>query len=267
MLVTDDVTTIQSQEARLIVKVAPVILIPPIGQTNRVGADATYTVRVSGSIPMTYIWRRGSVGIVTNILLSTNDSLTLTNLQLTNSTFYRLIVTNHATFVGTNVLFTNAVWSVPAITSQPTNRSAASGNATTFTVGAVGTNLAYQWFFMGANLPGATGSNLTLSDIQPGNAGGYVAVVTNLVGAATSQVATLTVWLRPVLTGPEVLGNGQFRFKLIAASNQTYFIETSTNLVDWPTLTSLLTTNGIMPFTDAISPGGTNRFYRARFAP
>ncbi|HEU0012015.1 MAG TPA: lamin tail domain-containing protein, partial [Verrucomicrobiae bacterium] len=267
VLVTDDVTTLQSQEARLIVKVAPIILIPPVGQTNRVGANATYTVRVSGSVPMTYFWRRMSFAVATNITFSTNDSFTLTNLQLAQSAFYRLVVTNYATLAGTNVIFTNAVWTVPAITSDPTNRIAVAGSDTTFTVAAAGTNLAYQWRFMETNLPGATSSNLTLANIQPAQAGSYAAVVTNLVGAATSQVATLTVWLRPVLTEPEVLPNGLFRFKLMGYSNQTYFIEASTNLVDWPTLTNLLTTNGIMPFTDALSPGATNRFYRARFAP
>jgi hypothetical protein len=264
VLVSDDVTTILSQEARLIVKVVPVILIPPIGQTNRVGANATYTVRVSGSVPMTYIWRRTTIGVATNVLFSTNDSLTLTNLQLTNSTWYRLVVTNYATFIGTNVLFTNGVWTVPTIAAHPTNRTAVSGSDTTFTVGATGTNLAYQWLFMGTNLPGATSSNLTLSNIQVDQQGNYVAVATNLVGGATSQVATLTVRLRPTLTEPELLPNGQFRFKLIGASNQTYFIESSTNLIDWPTLTSLLTTNGIMPFSDAPGPGATNRFYRVR---
>jgi len=186
---------------------------------------------------------------------------------LAQSAFYRLVVTNYATLFGTNVVFTNAVWTVPAITSDPTNRIAVAGSDTTFTVAAAGTNLAYQWRFMETNLPGATSSNLTLANIQPAQAGNYAAVVTNLVGAATSQVATLTVWLRPVLTEPEVLPNGLFRFKLMGYSNQTYFIEASTNLVDWPTLTNLLTTNGIMPFTDALSPGATNRYYRARFAP
>src|SRR6185295_3643044 len=69
--VTDAIGSINSQAARLIVKVAPIILIPPIGQTNAVGSTAVYTVRCSGSVPMTFIWRRGSVPIATNVLFTT----------------------------------------------------------------------------------------------------------------------------------------------------------------------------------------------------
>jgi hypothetical protein len=90
--------------------------------------------------------------------------------------------------------------------------------------------------------------------------------VTNFVGAVTSQAAALTV-IRLTLIEPEYLPDGTMRFKLLASSNQSYFIEFSTNLVDWPTLTNLLATNALMPFLDGTSPGVTNRFYRARLAP
>ena len=87
------------------------------------------------------------------------------------------------------------------------------------------------------------------------------------VGSATSQVATLTLLIQPVLSEPEYLPNGMMRFKLLGNSNQTYLIEASTNLVDWPALTNLLATNALTPFTDGTSAGLTNRFYRARIVP
>ena len=60
--------------------------------------------------------------------------------------------------------------------------------------------LAYQWRFNGTNLAGATGTNLTLANVQLTNAGNYAVVVTNNYGSVTSAVASLTVWVPPTIT-------------------------------------------------------------------
>ncbi|MEY2409363.1 MAG: hypothetical protein QOF48_2033 [Verrucomicrobiota bacterium] len=268
-LVMDAVATISSQTARLTVKVPPVILIPPIGQTNALGGTATYTVHCSGSVPMTFIWRRGSTPVATNVLFTTNDTFTLTNLQFSDSNTFRLIITNSGSISvnGTNVTFVNAVWPVTAITTQPTNRTVDVGGATSFSVGASSFNLSYQWRRNGVNLPDATNATLNLTNIQGSQTGGYSVLVTNVVGSVLSQTAILTLTGQPILTEPEYLSNGTMRFKLLGNSNQSYFIEVSTNLVDWPTLTNLLATNALTPFLDGTNPGITNRFYRARLAP
>ena len=266
-LVTDDFVTVPSATVRLIVKVAPIILIPPVGQTNAVGATAVFTARVSGSIPMTYTWRRGSSAFLTNILYTTNVTLTLTNLQFSDSNYYRLVVTNYASLGGVNYAFTNAVWPVTAITAQPANRTVNEGGSASFSVAASSLQLRYQWLFNGVPIADATNTTLTLNNLLAAQAGGYSALVTNLVGSATSQVASLTVLFRPVLSEPEYLPGGRMRFILFGNSNQTYVIEASTNAVDWPALTNLLATNALTPFTDLASPGVTNRLYRARLLP
>ncbi len=53
--------------------------------------------------------------------------------------------------------------------------------------------MSFQWFFNGNPLPGATNSTLTLSGVDPTQAGTYEALVSNPVGMAASQGATLTV--------------------------------------------------------------------------
>jgi hypothetical protein len=50
VLVTDDITTVMSAEARLIVRWGPSIEIPPQGQTNVVGSTMTFSVRARGSV-------------------------------------------------------------------------------------------------------------------------------------------------------------------------------------------------------------------------
>lgn len=266
-LVTDDLVTVPSASARLIVRVAPAFVIPPAGQTNAVGGTGFFTARLSGSVPMTLIWRRAAVAVLTNVSYSTNVSLTMPNLQFSDSNYYRLVVTNYGSPTSINALFTNAVWPVTAITAQPTNRTVVEGSSTIFNVAASSLQLRYQWFLNGGPVADATNASLTLSNILPAQAGGYSVIVTNIVGGATSQVATLTVLMRPVLSEPEYLPGGTMRFKLLGNSNQTYLIEASTNLVDWPALTNLLATNALTPFIDGTSPGMTNRFYRARLVP
>jgi hypothetical protein len=96
VLVTDDVATISSVAVRLIVRVLPAIVVPPQSVTNAVGSTVTFNVTCSGSVPMTFIWRKGAVGIVTNVVNGTTDSFTLTNVQLTDTAQYRVIVTNFA---------------------------------------------------------------------------------------------------------------------------------------------------------------------------
>ena len=50
VLVGDDIATGPSQVARLTVRVPPVILVPPRGQTNVVGSTLTFSVVASGSV-------------------------------------------------------------------------------------------------------------------------------------------------------------------------------------------------------------------------
>ncbi len=79
----------------------------------------------------------------------------------------------------------------------------------TFSVAAMGTPpLGYQWYFSSNSVPGnatllseQTNSALTLAPVlQTNNAGGYFVVVTNSLNAATSSVATLTIFRSPVIT-------------------------------------------------------------------
>ncbi|MBI5800233.1 MAG: immunoglobulin domain-containing protein [Verrucomicrobia bacterium] len=82
----------------------------------------------------------------------------------------------------------------PAITAHPQSQTVNAGASVTFTVVASGTApLSHQWRKDGANLPGATGTSLALTSVQPADAGSYSVVVSNSAGFATSAAATLTV--------------------------------------------------------------------------
>jgi uncharacterized delta-60 repeat protein len=84
----------------------------------------------------------------------------------------------------------------PVITQQPVSRTTGPGGTVTFTVAASGTEpLSYQWRLNGNRIPGATGTALTLFNVQSSQAGNYSVVVENLIGTVSSETAALTISL------------------------------------------------------------------------
>ena len=84
----------------------------------------------------------------------------------------------------------------PTIVTQPTNQAVVIGGTATFSVTAGGTApLYYQWAFNETNIPGATYTTLTLTNVQVSQAGNYTVLVTNLFGSVLSSNAMLTVTL------------------------------------------------------------------------
>jgi len=69
----------------------PVITAQPMDTTAAIGSNATFSVAVFGTAPLTYQWYRN---VTNKILYATNSILTLTNVQVTNATLYRVVVSN-----------------------------------------------------------------------------------------------------------------------------------------------------------------------------
>jgi hypothetical protein len=98
--------------------------------------------------------------------------------------------------------FTVVVTSInnpPVLTSQPTSRTNVAGTTATFTVGATGASLTYQWLKSSLPISGATSSILTLSSVTSADAAGYSVTVANSFGSVTSLTATLTVIVPPAI--------------------------------------------------------------------
>ncbi|KAF0176667.1 MAG: Ig family protein [Limisphaerales bacterium] len=87
--------------------------------------------------------------------------------------------------------------------------------------------------------------------------------------AVTNRALTLFVaagsFPAPVLTNAARLGNGQLKVVLGAVSNQTYTLESSTNLINWVPRVTLLATNAQMDLIDPDALAMFPRlFYRMR---
>jgi hypothetical protein len=91
----------------------------------------------------------------------------------------------------------------PTITEQPTppSRTAPAGSDVSYSVMASGdAPLHYQWRLNGRNVDGATNRVLMLENVQPANAGEYLALVYNAAGSAVSETVTLFVTTPPQIS-------------------------------------------------------------------
>jgi hypothetical protein len=86
----------------------------------------------------------------------------------------------------------------PVITTQPSSLTNIAGTTATFSVDATGAEaLHYQWQFNTLERTDQTNAVLVLTNVQTGNAGSYSVVITNVDGAVTSALATLTALTPP----------------------------------------------------------------------
>lgn len=171
--------------------------------------------------------------------------------------------------VFTNIYLTFLTGSPPLITNQPpVSQTVTAGGTANFTVGASGSGpLAYQWRRAGINLPGATGSALTLTGVRTNQAGVYTVVVGN---AVTSNPSLLNVTVPPA---PRVYyavpAPGVFTLTFNPVAGLTNSVQTSSTAGPngWGVLTNIPPppdTNA-MTITNLIS--GAQRYYRVSFAP
>lgn len=82
---------------------------------------------------------------------------------------------------------------IPLISANPTSQTTTLNGSVTFTVGASGPELSYQWFHDGVLIPGATAGTYKVLSAQATDAGSYTVVVSNVAGGVTSTAATLTI--------------------------------------------------------------------------
>ena len=88
----------------------------------------------------------------------------------------------------------------PGITTHPNGINTIPNKPVTFSIQATGTEpLNYKWEHKKGDgsdverIPGANSSAHTISSVQKSNEGSYRCIVSNCVGSATSEYATLTV--------------------------------------------------------------------------
>jgi pectate lyase len=159
----------------------------------------------------------------------------------------------------------------PAIITQPQSQTVVLGQNASFSIVVIGASpLAYQWFFnTNTPLASATNATLTISNVQPANAGAYTVVVSNLFGSVTSSVAVLSIGPSSVsVVGTPELTNGVFHVRFAGVPNQPYVVDRASDILGpWELgFTNLISgPSGLFELFDTASHSLSARFYRVRF--
>ncbi len=160
---------------------------------------------------------------------------------------------------------THSPYSVPVITLPPVSQTAGEGATVTFRARAQSTGpLAFRWRKDGVEIPSATSSNLTLTNLTRAHAGQYSVTASNGAGTATSAAASLSII---VIKPPPVLaiqtGAGKVRLQWTALPGRTYrvYARSKVHEGDWSELPDPVILNGPLASCeeDVVAP---QRFYR-----
>ncbi len=151
----------------------------------------------------------------------------------------------------------------PIIQIQATNTNVITGETATFHIVVTGSQpLGYRWQHNGVDLADSTlvsGSRtdtLTIFNANSTDAGDYLAVVTNSIGSAVSNPASLTV--QPLAALPpaiEAIHMHCAGLTITGTVNSVYSIQASPTLgpnATWTTLTNLALTSSPLPFLSTL---------------
>jgi hypothetical protein len=195
--VSDAAGSATSNAATLTVTAAPVapsITGQPLSKSVTAGQTATFAVTATGTATLAYQWKKNGAAIsgatsasYTTPATSTSDSGASFTVTVSNST--GSVTSSAATLTVTTASV------APSITGQPASKSVTAGQTATFAVTATGTaTLTYQWKKNGAAISGATSASYTTPAASASDNGArFTVTVTNSIGSATSNAATLTV--------------------------------------------------------------------------
>ncbi len=159
----------------------------------------------SGTVTVPYAKTSPTTGAFTvSDSLAGSASVQLTFASAAGGSYVAIAVGSSAYQTG---VFTARAPVAPKILTQPQSQSVVVGSSVVLSVSADGTApLSYQWKKDNANvsdggrIQGALTQTLTISNVQPGDAGSYSAVVKNAAGSATSVAASLAVLVPPAIT-------------------------------------------------------------------
>jgi len=181
----------------------------PKNQTILVNSNMSLSVVALGAAPLFYHWQLNGNPLPNE----TNATLNLSPAGLANAGVYSVIVSN--VYGATNITFSLQV--LPTfILARPVNQPVFRNGTAAFSLLVQSLiPVSYTWLFNGSEIPNATNSTLTLSNVQHAQAGTYSIILSNQF-----EISTNSAWLALV----EIAAWGQ-------RSRQTNVPPNATNLM------------------------------------
>ncbi len=158
----------------------------------------------------------------------------------------------------------------PTILAQPADAEVKVTSNAVFTVNASGIpSPNYQWRFGSSNIVGATSSSFTQANVQYSQAGMYSVVVSNTVGTMVSSNAQLSIQTAApgVFQAAALQPDKTIQLTLTGDSGALYYVEVSTNMVNWSPLTNVTLSGGAVIFSAGSTTSDAQQYYRARSGP
>ena len=220
-------------------------------------SNATFNVAATGNLPMAYQWQFNG----TNLLNATNSTLNIVVAKQVNVGQYTVAITNSYGSITSSVA---NLFMYPYLNRPFVGVDTYWGQTNTLTVGAWGSgNLAYQWYFNGVALDGATNAMLPLGAIQFASAGQYNVVVSSSLGGVTNAPYSVVV-------NPANVSLGLFAGVIIQGTvGYNYNIQATTDLSNtnsWQTVTNITLASPIQIWSDYSSdvhnPNSPQKFYQ-----
>lgn len=144
---------------------------------------------------------------------------TTSSITVTAPGNYSVTATNALGCTATSAATTVTVKPATQISTQPQAASVCTGSTVGFTVAATGANLSYRWK-KGSTILSAATATLTITNVQPSDAGQYTVDVISDCGTVTSNAATLTVNTAPSIiqqpVGAAVCSGQSFNLSVVA---------------------------------------------------
>ncbi len=153
------------------------------------GDPVLLVVFALGSPPLAYEWRKDGVPIPG----ATSDTLEIDAATPEDAGSYDVAVANACGSVTSSASVLD-VLALPVVSVEGSDITVCSGETVELVANATGDGmLAYQWQKDGADIPGATGTTLTIIDAGSTDAGSYRLVATNECGSTTGLEIALVV--------------------------------------------------------------------------
>lgn len=189
----------------------PTITSQPSNKTVSSGKTATFSVQATGVTKYQWYYRTSGTASWTAVssIEGKKATYSFTTATRHDGYQYRCKVTNPAgsVYTSTRTLKLNA-YAKPSVTTQPSNKTVATGDTVKFTVKATGGGLSYQWYYRASGSDSWTavaadsGKTATYSLKAAGRHNGYQyrCKITNAKGTVYSSAGKLTV----VTTKPSI---------------------------------------------------------------